>query len=248
MWEVTGQTLFRRERILPKGVIEFIFNFSDGPIPAELSSKHQNLPGCFINGFNTTVIALQLPENQLFFGVRLQPVMLKKFLKIPGSAFLNLAVDLTLIDKSFQTLWHRLSDQKTFNARVQIFLQWIHNKFTEVPPRERLINEFINAEGNHELSVDELTRSLCYSSRQVSRKIFEATGLNTEEMLSYKKYLHALSLMPQRELSLTEIAYKSSFSDQSHFIRTFRLFTALTPGVYRRNMAQPAGHIFEDVR
>lgn len=72
--------------------------------------------------------------------------------------------------------------------------------------------------------------------------------MNTEEMLLYKKYLHAVHLMHRGDLSLTEIAYESYFSDQSHFIKSFKAYTGMTPGAYKRTKSAVPGHIFEDVR
>ncbi|WP_446725123.1 helix-turn-helix domain-containing protein [Mucilaginibacter sp. SJ] len=44
----------------------------------------------------------------------------------------------------------------------------------------------------------------------------------------------SLSLMKHENISLTEIAYSSNFSDQSHFIRNFKHCTALLPKQYRK--------------
>ena len=78
--------------------------------------------------------------------------------------------------------------------------------------------------------------------------MFEATGMNTEEMLLYKKYLHAVHLIHNTQLSLTAIAYRSQFSDQSHLVKTFKAYARMTPGDYRRNKAFVKGHIYGNVR
>jgi len=234
---------------LPKGIVEIIFNFSErNPFIAHLATSKTYLPGCFINGFNTKPIALTLPEKQSFFGVRLHPLAVKKLIKIPASEFLDLAVDLTLIDKNFETLWHQLAEQPEFDKRIAIFYTHIQKMAAEPQPRETMINNFLSGTDNHDLSVSQLSGILCYSSRQLSRKILEATGINTEAMLLYKKYLHAVHLVHHTDLPLTEIAYLGNFADQSHFIRTFREFTGLTPGEYRRRKGFITGHLFEDVR
>jgi AraC-like DNA-binding protein len=72
--------------------------------------------------------------------------------------------------------------------------------------------------------------------------------MNTEEILLYKKYLHAVHLMHTTNLSLTEIAYRSRFSDQSHFIKTFKTYTNMTPGAYNRAKSAMKGHIYDIVR
>jgi AraC-like DNA-binding protein len=76
----------------------------------------------------------------------------------------------------------------------------------------------------------------------------EATGMNTEEVLRYKKYLHAVHLIHHTDLSLTKIAYQSHFSDQSHFIKSFKTYTDMTPGEYKANKGYVKGHIYENVR
>ena len=100
----------------------------------------------------------------------------------------------------------------------------------------------------HDLSVKDLANSVCYSPRQLSRKMAEATGMNTEEILLYKKYLHAMHLIHHTDLSLTKIAYQSNFSDQSHFIKSFKTFTNMTPGDYKKSKGYVKGHIYENVR
>ena len=67
-------------------------------------------------------------------------------------------------------------------------------------------------------------------------------------MLLYKKYLHAVHLMHHTALPLTAIAYQSQFAHQSHFIRSFRMYTGITPGQYKRNKGFVKGHLYQDVR
>lgn len=110
------------------------------------------------------------------------------------------------------------------------------------------MDDFLTGTRQHDLSVKTLADSLCYSPRHLSRKIIEATGLNAEEILLYKKYLHAVHLIHYTSLSLTEIAYDCHFSDQSHFIKSFKAFTGMTPGEYKRIKSDVKGHVFEDVR
>jgi len=249
IWQVEGKPQFHKELILPKGIVEIIFNFTDkNPFVAQLANTKTYLPGCLINGFNTKPISLTLPENQSFFGVRLLPLAVKQLINIPASAFLDMAVDLTLIDRNFKSLWHQLAEETIFEKRVAIFYRHVLKIASQQHPREALINSFLSGIDKHDLSVTQLSGILCYSSRQLSRKIFEATGMNTEAMLLYKKYLHTVHLVHHTDLPLTEIAYLGKFSDQSHFIRTFRQFTGLTPGEYRRNKGFITGHLYEDVR
>lgn len=248
VWRVEGFPLFQKENILPKGVIEIIFNFSEGAAVCQFGNKEFNLPGCFINGFNRIPLRIQLPQQQKFLGIRLQPMSIKNFLKVPASEFSDDIVDLTLVDSIFKPLCNQLADQQDFNGQISVLQKWIENKYAKIHAQDKVINSFLCAPGQHDLSVSKLAAVACYSTRQLGRKLYEATGMNTEEVLLYKKYLHAMYLIHHGSLSLTEIAYESNFSDQSHFIRTFKTYTGLTPGEYCRRKSFLQGHIFEDVR
>jgi len=248
-WQTEGNPAFHTEHIIPKGIVEVVFNFShDVPITAVLKNRKYQLPKSFINGFNTVPIQIQLPAHQVFFGIQFHPLAIKKILKVPGNEFSNDVVNMLLVDAVFESLWHELAEQRDFDKRVAVFCRWIEPKLSLWQPQEKMVNEFLSAAGNHDRSVKELATSLCYSSRQLSRKMIEATGLNTEEILLYKKYLHAVHLIHHTDLSLTKIAYQSHFSDQSHFIKAFKNYAAMTPGEYRTGKGYVKGHFYKDVR
>lgn len=243
-WQVDRFSSFHEEYIIPKGVVEIIFNFSDGgPVAVQLGNRQYHLSECFVNGFNTKPIQLRLPGHQVFFGVQLQPMAVKKILDTPAHQFADIPVDLTLLGASFQSLWHQLAAENNFKKRVAIFSKWVKNKTSGSQPQEKMINHFLGAINQHDLSVNELARSVCFSPRHLARKIFEATGMNTEEILLYKKYLHSVHLMHHTDMNLTQIAYQSNFSDQSHFIRSFKAFAEITPGEYSRSKGYIKGHI-----
>jgi len=249
IWQIDQLTAFQHEYIIPKGIVEVIFNFSDGkPILAAVGSTTYHLPDCFISGFNKVPIQVMLPRQQVFFGVLFQPLAVGKIFGYPASEFSDITVDITLVNSGFASLWHQLAEQDSFDARVSVFLDWIRKKDNMFHPREQLINRFLYAAADHDIQATELASSLCYSSRHLTRKIFEATGMNTEEILLYKKYLHAVHLIHHTELPLTSIAYQSGFSDQSHFIKSFRAFTNMTPGAYRQQKSVVKGHLYKDVR
>ena len=78
-WQVNRFTSFYKEHIIPKGIVEVIFNFSEGsPIVAEFGSKQVSFTELFYQWFNTTPIRLLPPKQQVFFGVQLQPLGCKE--------------------------------------------------------------------------------------------------------------------------------------------------------------------------
>jgi AraC-like DNA-binding protein len=249
IWQTEGAPGFQNETILPKGNAEIIFNFNDeAPIRATIDNKQFHLGKCFVNGFNTCPIQTQLPRQHVLFGIEFHLIAIKKLFGIPASEFTNMVVDPALLHPSFNSLWHILAAKKTFNERVAVITTWIEQKAIGLEPREQFLTSFLANDLQQTASVTGLAKSVCYSTRQLSRKIYELTSLNTEDVLLYKKYLRSLQLIQHSHLPLTEIAYESHFSDQSHFIRSFKTFAQITPGEYRQSKSDIPGHIFENVR
>lgn len=61
------------------------------------------------------------------------------------------------------------------------------------------------------------------------------------------KYLNDFLLeMHRTDLNLTEIEYDCQFSDQSHFIKSFKSYTNMTPGEYQRSKSVVPGHVFQN--
>ena len=235
------------ETILPKGVVEFIFSFETPQIIARISNQTFSVPRCFVRGFNTIPIQLHLNGWQTYFGVVLYPAAAWHILKTQPVEFFNTCLDLTLVDASFHSLWNCLAEQKSFDDRVTVFTGWLANRLPNLTNREQAFNSFLQGHTSGPLSVPLLTKQFCYSSKQLSRKLYELTGMNTEQTLLYKKYLHAVHLMHTSQLSLTEIAYSCHFSDQSHFIKTFKTLSQLTPNEYRQQKSIVPGHFFQNV-
>jgi AraC-like DNA-binding protein len=206
------------------------------------------LPACFISGFSTVPIQVRLPRKQVYLGVLFQPLAVRKIFGTPGGVFVNLTVDLTLVDNGMRFLWDALAAKEKFADRVDVLLNWIKKKCFVPGPREYLIHHFLGDGSPQDHSVTTLSAELCYSPRQLSRIMTESTGMNTESILLYKKYLRAIQLLHKTELSLTAIAFECQFADQSHFIKTFKTFTQITPGEYRRNKSQVMAHLYKDVR
>lgn len=239
-----------KETIIPKGSVEIIFNLEEEgvAIPALIGSRDYKVPRCFISGYNTVPICLQIPGRQLFFGVYVNPTALRRIFRIHGKDYANHCIDLTLIDASMNSLWHQLAEQKTFGQRISVFTEWMMKRLPDTSRHEKLFDEFLTNALSKPTSADEVSKMLCYSPRHLSRKLYELTAMNLEQTLVYKRYIRAIDLMHHSQLLLTEIAHACDFSDQSHFTKTFRSYANMKPTEYRATKSHVSGHIFQNVR
>ncbi|MBS1620377.1 MAG: helix-turn-helix transcriptional regulator [Bacteroidetes bacterium] len=236
-----------RETIIPKGLIEIIFSFETSKLQVLFNNQIQTIPRCFIQGFHTSPVQLNIPDTHTFFGIILNAASIKHIFHFHPAEFSNQLLDLTLVDASFYSLWHQLGEQNSLKERVNIFTNWLLQRLPMLTEREKAFDVFLKTHTHTNLSVTDIAGQFCYSTKQLTRKLYELTGMNTEQTLLYKKYLQAVHLIHTSKLSLTEIAYSCHFSDQSHFIKTFKGLSRLTPNNYRQRKGSLEGHIFEIV-
>lgn len=87
--------------------------------------------------------------------------------------------------------------------------------------------------GEH-ISLDEVAKMAHLSPSYFSRLFKSETGQTFSEYLQMIRIERAKSLLRRIDCSMTEIAERTGFFDQSHFIKAFKHATGMTPGLYRR--------------
>jgi AraC-like DNA-binding protein len=244
MWEVLGQRDVH-ELIMPQGIVEIIFNFS-GTVHGVLPHSHAPIhaPRCFIQGLNTQVVEVNYEGRQHLFGVRLHPHMVHSLLGIMPAEAKNTTIDLALIKPAFNTLWHQLIEAASFGERVQLVEK--HFPVLAQPDcgRAQRLSDLFLADGVEPFqTVDRLAGQVYYSPRHLNRIVHNLYGISAEELVVYKKFMHAVKLIHVEDLSLTEVAYLAGFYDQSHFCRIFKLFAGITPKQYRSRKSEYPFHI-----
>ena len=84
------------------------------------------------------------------------------------------------------------------------------------------------------VSLEEVARVVHLSPSYFSRVFKTERGQTFSEYLQAIRIERAKYLLKNGDYSLTEIAEKAGFFDQSHFIKVFKQATGVTPGLYRR--------------
>ena len=125
---------------------------------------------------------------------------------------------------------------------LDVFKKFLNQKKglkRKTPAWARELKEIIQdqIDTNLALSLKEISKNLdvhpSYLSREFS-KYFD--DLSFGEYISKLRIEKAIQLMQAPEYSLTEIAYLTGFSDQSHFTRIFKRHTSKSPSAFRKNL------------
>ena len=138
-----------------------------------------------------------------------------------------------------------LYQQKHTQAPVEELLLDVYHKYLKkttakkAPEWTRELKEMIQdqLDTNMTLSLqqasDELEINPAYLSREFS-KYFD--NLSFGDYIRKLRIEKAISLMDSTSYSLTEIAYLTGFSDQSHFNRIFKKQTGQNPSAYKKEL------------
>jgi len=125
---------------------------------------------------------------------------------------------------------------------VHVFNKYIREKSgagKKIPVWARELREIIQdqVDTNLSLSLKEISRDLnihpAYLSRAFSKYFDNLTFGKYIRKMRIEKAIH---LLGESQYTLSEIAYLTGFSDQSHFIRIFKQHTGMPPSVYRKSI------------
>ncbi|MDL2145492.1 chromate resistance protein [Flavobacterium tructae] len=157
-----------------------------------------------------------------------------------------LETGMVLYDALYSWASHLYKQKHLENSPFENLLHEVYNKFLKdkkttgktpswVKDLKNLIQDQIDAQFTFDLKKisGELDLNPSYLSREFS-KYFE--DLNFGDYVRKQRIEKAVNLIENTTYTLTEIAYRTGFSDQSHFTRIFKLQTGKNPSAYRKKI------------
>ena len=96
------------------------------------------------------------------------------------------------------------------------------------------IHELLQDRWNEHITLDELAATVGVHPVTISKHFPSFFSCTLGEYMRKLRIERALRLIKSGRYSLSEIAHRCGFSDQSHFIRIFKQLTGLLPGEYRK--------------
>jgi hypothetical protein len=149
-----------------------------------------------------------------------------------------------IYDALYSWATHLYKQKHLQNSPFENLLHEVYQRFLKEPDKKKvpgwvkelknIIQDQIDTQFTFDLKKisDELALNPSYLSREFS-KYFD--DLNFGDYVRKKRIEKAINLMEVTNYTLTEIAYLTGFSDQSHFTRTFKQITGKNPLSYKNN-------------
>jgi AraC family transcriptional regulator len=189
-------------------------------------ASKQNTRGFHVEMNPSWFAAFDIPVDRVEGNIRItDPALITnmynvfKEMKLHGGES-QLAID-TLLVQLFATLTH---EKRSGDSKVPLWVGVVKEALHASPENWKLVDlaKLANVHPVH-------------LSRHFSKYFKASLG----EYIRTIKVQKSLSLLPNKQLSLTEIAAECGFSDQSHFIRSFKFHYQLTPLHYRKLFLKP---------
>lgn len=100
--------------------------------------------------------------------------------------------------------------------------------------RVRVIMDYINNHYAESIQLDEIANIVGLSKSICCKEFKKVMGYTIFNYLMNYRLIMATKLLLQTDESITEIAYKTGFSNSSYFIKNFKLKTGKSPSSYRK--------------
>ncbi len=231
--EVFPEESAERQRIVPDGCIELAFILGDDIKRYTSESDFIIQPRAMVLGQTLAPFYVQPTGYVYTFAASFFPYGFASLISKPIKSLINKE---TSIYELFERDEAEQLEISIINAlgvseRIEILEAFIFSKLRSQRTVEHVVKATVETlfANNGNISINEITSSDQSKRRQLERQFLDIVGVSPKQLSKLIRLQTALKLLISQEESLTQIAYKSNYYDQSHFIKDFKEFTGVRP-------------------
>jgi len=227
---------FNKQRLIPGGRIEVIFNF--GSAVSWMVDEHDHVAGILEND-----IGLMGQRNKIYFaafegplnliGIRLKPCGLTAFSDVPAMLLLNKLVSAGDVFGSCVKDWqerihHQKSDDEKFLLLDMLMLSVLRKKPAGLKTMQAMIDSIRTI--NDPVSISTICHQAGWNYKKLERSFLKYTGYTPKQYTSIVRFNKALRQIDKNNESLTSTGIDCGYYDQAHFIKECIRLAGTTPG------------------
>ena len=214
-WEYETFSTEFEHTIIPDGYFDLIVGFENN------SFKQIKLTGVWIMPINVVI-----PKSTKLFGIRFKLLAAEYIFQREIKSILN--TNIILHDTFWNISSYQTNDFEIFVSEISNYLENSIKHFKEIDNRKLKLFELVYQRQN--LSVEELSKSVFWSSRQINRYFNQMFGF------SLKLFLNIVRCNTSyKDISKGIIYPSENYFDQAHFIKEIKKYTGKTPRELSKN-------------
>jgi len=220
-------------RVLPDTCVELFINYAgSGQTVTDAGLMKQ--PNSFIVSRMSRYMDVRDHGRFGFVSVCFLPGAAAHFFPVAMHEVSDTMIDLRdLWKNNAAEMEERISWAANNHQRVAIIQEYLTRQLGRLKKLDKTVEHWLWQVNffKGQLAVEDLSRKVNISHRQLGRRFNQTVGLSPKEFSRVTRFIHSLKHLKKYPiLSLTEIAYESGYYDQAHFIHDYKNYAGVTPG------------------
>jgi AraC-like DNA-binding protein len=207
--------------------------------------ENKQLPGIFLYGQTIQPAKMILSGKISTVGIIFHPHALKPVFGIDAHELTGTCVDLGLVQhKKERPLQEKLLMAATVEEQVKLISASLTSSIQHTNDEQDAVIKFAVTQilqGKGDISFTRLQQQLQLTERTLERRFKRSIGISAKFFSRICRFQESLSQLRESNYQkLSDIAYENGYSDQSHFIRTFKEFAGVSPFDYKKQLSEVA--------
>jgi AraC-like DNA-binding protein len=239
-----------RERLLPTGTVELVFNLRDDSLrvcDGQAPDRCQHFPGALLCGPHAESFIIDTDQQESTMGVHFKPGGAFPFFALPASELCNAHVGLdTLWGRAAAELRERLLAAPTPDAKFCILEQTLLAQLARPLAQNSAVAFALQAlhAAPDTQTIAAITAQIGFSPRRFFDLFTAEVGLTPKRFCRIRRFQAALRrIHAGSSVDWSDLALACGYFDQSHFINDFRAFSGLTPTAYLAQQGPQLNHV-----
>ena len=238
LWLLSDVPSHARERILPTGTLELVFNLHDDQIRIyDSAGVCRAFSGAVISGAYAVPFEIDAAVHTLMMGVHFRPGGAFAFTRVPPGELANAHVDAAMLWGSYATqLRERLRSAVTPGDRFDILDGALAARAGgHANPSGRAISTALHQLARPDPRVREIVSSLGISHRHFATLFRREVGMTPKLFARIQRFQRAVAIARAgRVEDCARLSCECGYYDQAHMNRDFAAFARSTPREYLR--------------
>ena len=237
------------ERVIPTANVQLMFHYRKPFVVKNNDSTLTHQPKSIISGINNSYFDVSTSGQAGVIAVVFNPTGACHFFRFPLMEVENQSVNLRdIFNKEIMQIEEKICNETLMGKRIEVIEEFLLQKLLPIHNSNLiLIQNSLNLlkQNRGQISALELSGKLSVTTKSLERKFSALLGKTPKQFIKLIRFQEVvLDISRNRNIDLTEYAYRYGYFDQSHFIKDFKNYTGYTPKEFLSLC--PCDHIVTD--